>query len=139
MCKHSNHVIALMVAVTIVFTAAGCNKPSNKPQEAPASAAPMSNAGKIPVTTTSDDARKAYIEGRSLFERLLVQDSIAHFDKAIALDANFGLAELGRANASPTGTEFLVHLKKAAAVAEVDAWVDSLGTRKPKPRPKWHK
>ncbi len=118
MCKHSNYVIAVMVAVTIIFTAAGCNKPSNKPQEAPASAAPTSDAGKIPITTTSNDARKAYIEGRGLTERLLVQDSIAHFDKAIALDANFGLAELGRANASPTGTEFLVHLKKAVAMAD---------------------
>jgi len=113
MCNRSNYVIALMVAVTAVFTAAGCSK-----QQAPAPAAPMSNAGKIPVTTTSDDARKEYVEGRSLAERLLVQDSIAHFDKAIALDANFGLAELGRANASPTGTEFLDHLKKAVAVAD---------------------
>jgi tetratricopeptide (TPR) repeat protein len=113
MCNRSNYVIALMVAVTVVFTAAGCSK-----QEAPAPAAPMSNAGKIPDTTTSDDARKEYIEGRSLAERLLLQDSIAHFDKAIALDANFGLAELGRANVSPTGTEFLDHLKKAVAVAD---------------------
>ena len=114
MCNRSNVVIALMLAVTVVFTAAGCSKP----QEAPATAAPMSDTGKIAVTTTSDDARKEYVEGRSLAERLLVQDSIAHFDKAIALDPNFGLAELGRANSSPNGTEFLDHLKKAVAVAD---------------------
>ncbi len=114
MCNRSNFVIALMATVTVVFAAGGCSQP----QEAPAPAAPVSNADKIPVTTTSDDARKEYIEGRSLAERLLVQDSIAHFDKAIALDANFGLAELGRANSSPTGTEFLDHLKKAVAVAD---------------------
>jgi tetratricopeptide (TPR) repeat protein len=113
MCNRSNFAIALMVAVTVV-AAGGCSKP----QEAPAPAAPMPDAGKIPVTTTSDEARKEYLDGRSLAERLLIHDSIAHFDKAIALDANFGLAELGRANASPTGTEFLDHLKKAVAITD---------------------
>ena len=114
MCNRSNSAIALMAAVAVVLAAGGCSKP----QDAPTPAAPVSKAEKIPVTTTSEDARKEYIEGRSLAERLLVQDSIAHFDKAIALDANFGLAELGRANSSPTGTEFLDHLKKAVAVAD---------------------
>jgi tetratricopeptide (TPR) repeat protein len=114
MSNRSNSAIALIAAVTIVFTTSGCSKP----QEAPAPAAPVAKAEKIPVTTPSEDARKEYLEGRSLAERLLVQDSIAHFDKAIALDANFGLAELGRANSSPTGTEFLDHLKKAVAVAD---------------------
>jgi tetratricopeptide (TPR) repeat protein len=114
MCNHSNDVVALMVAITILFAAADCSKP----QETPAPAAPTSNTGKMPVTTTSEEARKAYLEGRDLAERLLVQDSIAHFDKAIALDANFGMAELARANVSPTGTEFLVHVKKAVAVAD---------------------
>lgn len=85
---------------------------------APAAAAPAPEAGKIPLTTTSEEARKEYLEGRSLAERLLIHDSLAHFDKAIAPDPNFGLAELGRANASPTGTEFLDHLKKAVAVAD---------------------
>jgi tetratricopeptide (TPR) repeat protein len=114
MRNRSNFVIAPMAAVTLVFIAVGCSKP----QETPASAAPMSNTDKSPVTTASDDARKEYIEGRSLAERLLVQDSIAHFDKAIALDPNFGLAQLGRANSSPTGTEFQDHLKKAVALAD---------------------
>jgi tetratricopeptide (TPR) repeat protein len=78
----------------------------------------QSAPAKIPVTTASEDARKEYLEGRSLAERLLIQDSIAHFDKAIALDPSFALAELGRANSSPTGSEFLEHLKKAVALAD---------------------
>src|SRR5215208_3942973 len=113
MWNRSKFFIALM-AITVFVTAGG----SSRQQAAAAAAATTSNEGKIPITTTSDDARKEYLEGRSLSERLLVQDSIAHFDKAIALDANFGLAELARANSSPTGTDFLDHLKKAAAVAD---------------------
>ena len=73
--------------------------------------------GKIPVTTASEEARKEFLQGRDLAERLLAQDSIQHFDKAIALDPNFALAELGRANASQTAKEFFDHLKKAAALA----------------------
>jgi tetratricopeptide (TPR) repeat protein len=47
----------------------------------------------------------------------LIQDSIQHFDKAIALDPNFALAELSRANVSPTAKEFFDHLKKAVSLA----------------------
>jgi tetratricopeptide (TPR) repeat protein len=113
-CRDSRVVLALIVAVALT-SASAC---SNAPEPPPPAAAPARDAGKIPVTTSSADARTEYLEGRSLAERLLIHDSLAHFDKAIALDPNFGLAELGRANASPTGTEFLDHLKKAVAVAD---------------------
>jgi tetratricopeptide (TPR) repeat protein len=104
-------VVAALAALVVV---SGCSQPQAAP---PAAAAPAAPA-KIPVTTASEDARKEYLEGRSLVERLLIQDSIAHFDKAIAADSSFALAELGRANSSPTGTEFLDHLKKAVALAD---------------------
>jgi tetratricopeptide (TPR) repeat protein len=73
--------------------------------------------GKIPVTTSSAEARKAFLEGRDLAEKLLFQDSIRHFDTAIALDPQFALAELNRAQVSPTGKEFFDHLKKAVSLA----------------------
>ena len=74
--------------------------------------------GKIPITTTSDEARKEFQQGRDLNEKLLLQDSIAHFDKAIALDSSFAWAELSRAQVSPTGKEFFDHLKKAVSLAD---------------------
>lgn len=73
--------------------------------------------GKIPVTTASPEARKAFLEGRDLAEKLLLQDSIRHFDQAISIDPNFALAELNRAQVSPTGAEFFDHLKKAVSLA----------------------
>jgi tetratricopeptide (TPR) repeat protein len=75
-------------------------------------------SGKIPITTSSEEARKEFLEGRSLNEKLLIQDSIQHFDKAISLDANFAWAELMRAQVSPTGKEFFEHLKKAVSLAD---------------------
>ena len=73
---------------------------------------------KLAVTTSSDEARKEYLAGRDLQEKLRITDSIQHFDKAISLDPNFALAELNRANVSPTAKEFFDHLKKAVALAD---------------------
>src|ERR1044071_6425907 len=94
----------------------GCAPPpSGPPANSPAPAAsPATTAGgKIPVTTASEEARKEFLQGRDMAERLLAQDSIQHYDKALSLDPNFALAELGRANASQTAKEFFDHLTKA--------------------------
>jgi len=76
------------------------------------------DTGKIPITTSSEEARKEFLSGRDLGEKLRAQDSLEHFDKALALDPNFAIAELARANNAPTAKEFFEHLNKAAALAE---------------------
>ncbi len=48
----------------------------------------------------------------------LGQESLQHFDKAIALDPEFASAELARANNSPTRKEFFEHLDKAVSFSE---------------------
>jgi tetratricopeptide (TPR) repeat protein len=106
----------LIVALSVVLGVTpwtACTKAANREVSAEASA-----GGKIPITTKSEDARKEYLEGRSLSERLLGQESLAHFDKAIALDPEFATAELARANNSPTAKEFFEHLKKAVTLAD---------------------
>src|SRR5438067_12556367 len=52
------------------------------------------------------------------FEKLLAQESLKHFDKAIALDPNFATAELARANSAPTAKDFFEHLNKAVSLAD---------------------
>lgn len=91
-----------------------------EPNTATASTSPgaTGNNSKIPVTTSSEEARKEFLAGRDLSEKLRITDSIAHFDKAISLDPNFALAELLRANVSPSPKEFFEHLKKAVALAD---------------------
>lgn len=103
--------IALLLAA-VSWTA--CSKSGN-PE---ASAAASSDNGKVPITTKSEEARKEFLQGRDLAEKLLAQDSLAHFDKAIALDSDFAAAELARANASPTAKEFFEHLNKAVSLAD---------------------
>ena len=99
-----------MCALLLCTVGIGCNKNDSK-------VSASSDGGKIPITTASDEARKEFQTGRDLSERLLGQESLQHFDKALALDPEFAAAELGRANNSPTAKEFFEHLKKAVALA----------------------
>ena len=110
--------LAMVVALSAA-TLTGCAVNREVGKSAAPNASPASSeSGKIPVTTASEDARKEFLQGRDMAERLLAQDSLQHFDKAISLDPNFASAELGRANASPTAKEFFDHLNKAVSLAD---------------------
>jgi tetratricopeptide (TPR) repeat protein len=73
---------------------------------------------KIPITTSSEAAKKEFLAGRELADNLKATDAIAHFDKALELDPNFASAELARANVSGTAKEFRLHLDRAIALAD---------------------
>ena len=85
---------------------------------APKVAATSADNDKIPVTSSSEEAKKEFLLGRDLAEKLLIQDSIQHYDRAITLDSSFAIAELNRATSSPTAREFFEHLNKAVSLAE---------------------
>src|SRR5436190_2913802 len=92
----------------------GC---ANTDGKSPAVAA-NAELGKIPITTASEEARKEFLAGRDLAEKLRITDSLQHYDKAISLDPNFAAAELNRATSSPTAKEFFDHLKKAVSLSD---------------------
>ena len=117
MCRNRFLLVVLTLVAASVIALSGCAKVEDGKSPLAANN-PNSAEGKIPVTTSSEEARKEFLQGRELQEKLQIQDSIQHFDKAISLDANFALAELSRANVSPTGKEFFDHLKKAVALAD---------------------
>ena len=107
------------LAVSAGLATAGCAK-KEAPAPAPVAESPATapDGGKIPVTTASADAKAAFLEGRDLAEKLVITDSIEHFQKAASLDPNFALAELSLANSAPTGGEFFEHLHKAVSLAD---------------------
>jgi len=74
-------------------------------------------AGKIPVTTSSDEARELYIKARDLNERLKGTDAHKVFEEAVAKDASFALAYLGVAQTAGTTKDFFAALAKAVAAA----------------------
>src|ERR1700675_143124 len=105
--------VSIAVLVLSVATWIACNQSTNT-----SSAAASTDGGKVPITTKSEEARKEFLQGRDLSERLLGQESLQHFDQAIALDPEFASAELARANNSPTAKEFFDHEKKAVSLAD---------------------
>lgn len=108
--------VTIALSGVIVFT--GCTPAENGRNVSETASSSTNPAAKIPNTTASEEARKEFLQGRDLAERLLIQDSIQHFDKAISLDPNFALAHLNRANVSPTAKEFFDHLKSAVSLAD---------------------
>ena len=112
--RNARHLVHLALLIgALMFSScepAGPNKT--------ASSTTAEKTGKIPVTTSSEEARKEFLAGRDLSEKLKITDSIQHFDKAISLDPNFALAHLNRANVSPTGKEFFDHLHHAVSLAD---------------------
>ncbi len=111
----SNNSLRLAFALILTFTATvwtACNNANTGSSPA------ATNGGKVPITAKTDEARTEFLQGRDLAEKLLAQDSLQHFDKALALDPDFASAELARANNSPTAKEFFEHLNKAVSLAD---------------------
>lgn len=105
----------LVLAVVILGTTtwSACDNANNA-----GTSAASATGGKIPITTKSEDARKEFLLGRDLSDKLKTQESVQHYDQAIALDPEFASAELARANAAATAKEFFDHLNKAVGLAD---------------------
>jgi len=117
MRRHRTLALLCMIAVAASEAGIACAK-----KEAPAPAAATGttppDAGKNPVTTANAEARSEFLKGRDLSAKLRITDSIAHFEKAVALDPTFALAELNLATSSPSAKGFFEHLGKAVSLAD---------------------
>src|SRR5574339_1119730 len=104
MRRNQSRLLSLTLLTTFFLTVlflADCQQVENGHSSSAPASTGSGNTGKIAITTSSEEARKEYLSGRDLQEKLRITDSIQHFDKAISLDPNFALAELNRANVSP--------------------------------------
>ena len=121
--RHPSTASLLLRTLAIAgLVAGGCAKkeavaPAASTQAAERSSAPA-DGGKIPVTTASEEAKAAYLQGRTMVDNLRITDSVAHFQKAVSLDPHFAMAELSLSASAPTGKEFLDHLDKAVSLAD---------------------
>lgn len=98
-----NWISSLLALALVAGGVFGCSKPADE--------------GKIPITTKSDEARKEYLTGRDLTDRLQTHEANGQFDKAIATDTAFAMAYILRANGAASTTEFLNYLGKAVSHA----------------------
>ena len=68
---------------------------------------------KIPITSSCEEARDAYLKARWLAENLRATDAHDYFLKAVEADPDFALAHLGVANTAPTNQEFFDAFRRA--------------------------
>ena len=74
-------------------------------------------AGKMTLTTSSDKAMSAFLQGRDLAEKLKAQESIQYFQQAVQQDPKFAVAYLNLAFVEPNAQDFFDDLKKAVSLA----------------------
>ena len=70
---------------------------------------------KVPITTSSEEARAAYLQGRGLVDGLRLTDANAHFVRATELDPTFAMAWMSVATTAATAPEFFAALRNAVA------------------------
>jgi tetratricopeptide (TPR) repeat protein len=77
-------------------------------------------SGKIPITTSSEEALKYYLQARTLQENIRNQESIEFYEKAIEADPGFASAHMGLSIAffSTNATAGFESLNRAAALAD---------------------
>jgi tetratricopeptide (TPR) repeat protein len=73
---------------------------------------------KIPITTSSDQARQSYLKGRDLADRLQARESLPYFQKAVAEDPNFAVAYLNLAGSAQNAKDFFANVNKAVALKD---------------------
>ncbi len=80
-------------------------------------AAVPDDGGKVPITTSSDKARKLFLKGRDLQERLRIAESRPYFEQAVAEDPEFALGHLFLALTAPNTKDFFASLQTARELA----------------------
>lgn len=103
----SGRILHAAAAVAIMSTLTACG---GTPQT-------QQNTAKVPITTASEEARAAYLEGRDLLEQLRFTDAYQYFVSATELDPEFALAWMRAAGTSPTTHEFFASMRHAVATA----------------------
>jgi tetratricopeptide (TPR) repeat protein len=102
--------LSLAGALFALALSLGCAKRSEPP--------PAEQA-KMPISTSSDEARELYLEGRQLVERLRATEARTLFKQAIELDDNFAIAHLALANTSTTARDFFDSIEAAVERAHL--------------------
>jgi tetratricopeptide (TPR) repeat protein len=98
------------VACALAALAVGCTRSSTESTRG-------SQGAKIPITTSSEEARALYLEGRDLSERLRAVEARERFQEAVELDPGFGLAWLGLATTAPSAKDFWDAIDRATTEA----------------------
>ncbi|MFQ5351310.1 MAG: tetratricopeptide repeat protein, partial [Thermoanaerobaculia bacterium] len=101
----------LASAVLLAGSVGGaCARPADEPAD--------SQVSEIPISTSSEEAREAFVQGRDLNERLRGTDAHGYFERAVELDPEFAWAHLLAGFTGSTNQEFFDSLARAVALVD---------------------
>jgi len=80
--------------------------------------ADTADAEKMPITTASEEARVAYLQGQQLFDGLLFTDAHKYYLEAVQADPGFAMAHLRVANTSSTAQDFFAAMRSAVETTD---------------------
>lgn len=122
------HVLSpgIYLATITALGAAACSPGKSGTESANAASAATASAGAtaegikgaVPLTTSSDEARKLYLEGRSYSENLRLHDGRQLFEQAAAKDPSFAMAHYQLAVTAATAKDFFEHLGEAVKLSD---------------------
>ncbi len=72
----------------------------------------------MPITTTSEEARKLFIKGLELYENLREAEAREYFQRALEKDMDFALCHFYLADIAASALDFQTHLKMAVALSK---------------------
>jgi tetratricopeptide (TPR) repeat protein len=104
----SNRCVSIGAAVLVVVAIMGCQQHPGEVDE---------GADKIPITTSSEEARAAFLQAREMLENLRVSDARQFYLDAIEKDPEFASAYLGVANTATSASDFFSALARANELA----------------------
>jgi len=111
--------IAGLASVAIFALLVGCDAGKSGTETASATADTRGRTkGAVPITSGSAEARRLYLEGRTLSEQLRAHDGRQLYQQAAAKDSTFALAHYQLAINAATAKDFFEHLKRAVALAD---------------------
>ncbi len=99
----------LLVAGALAALLAACGQPSQDAMDESTDSA----AAKIPVTTTSDEARELYMQARTLSDDLRIVDANVVFQQAVAADDSFAMGHYMVALTAQSNAQFFEAIGKA--------------------------
>lgn len=83
-----------------------------------AAASAAAEAGAVPLSTNSEEARRIYLEARAVAEQLRAHEGRELYRQAAAADPNFAMAHYQLALNAATAKDFLEHMKQAVALSD---------------------
>lgn len=107
------NVRALLVAGLATVMMAACGQSGQDDADGDQGTAD-SMAAKVPITTSSDEARALYMEGRALVDDLHIVEANEKFMQAVSVDDSFAMAHYQVALTAQTNAEFFAATAKSS-------------------------